>query len=166
MSDEAFATFTDALAAAQQPDQPFAALHRLVCATVGARLFTMTTVEEGGRLARRSYTSHPDEYPVSGTKTVEPNRWTQIVLDQRQTFVANSLADIATVFPDHELIGSMGLGSVINLPVILRGQIAATMNLLDVAGHYTDGRLAFVDGPLRLAAMAAQLAHDGLRQAG
>lgn len=159
---EAFDRFTAALAAAIDPAEPFAALHRLTLDTVGARLFSFTTVEDHGRLARRSYTSHPVEYPVSGIKLVEPNRWTEIVLDGRQTFVANRLAEIATVFPDHELIGSLGLGSVVNMPVILHGDICATLNLLDVEGYYTPDRVAFITRHLALPSMAAQLCHQAL----
>ncbi|MCF8486343.1 MAG: GAF domain-containing protein [Rhodobacteraceae bacterium] len=165
MDEDPFATFAAALSAATKPEQPFEALHRLTVQTIGARLFTVTTVEDHGRLARRSYSSHPHEYPVSGTKIVEPSRWNAIVLDQRQSFVANSLAQIAEVFPDHALIGSLGLGSVINMPVILKGQICTTLNLLDVPGYYTPARVAFVTGQLTLPTMAAQLAHDALRTA-
>lgn len=159
---EAFDRFTAALAAAADPQAPFAALHQLTLDTVGARLFTVTSVEDQGRLARRSYTSHRADYPVSGIKLVEPNRWTEIVLEGRQTFVANTLEAIAGVFPDHALIGSLGLGSVVNMPVILRGQIGATLNLLDVEGYYTPERVAFITRHLALPSMAAQLCHEAL----
>lgn len=160
--EQAFIRFNAALSAATDPQAPFAALHRLTVETVGARLFTVTTVEDQGRLARRSYTSHPAEYPVSGIKTVEPNRWTEVVLDRRESFVANTLAEIATVFPDHELIGSLGLGSVVNMPVILRGEIGATLNLLDVPGYFTAERVAFITRHLTLPTMAAQMLSDRL----
>ena len=45
------------------------------------------------------------------------------------------------VFPDHALIASLGLGSVVNLRVILRGEFIGTVNMLHTAGHYTDARL-------------------------
>ena len=165
MHDDAFSRFTAALAAATDPIAPLAALHQLVCDTVGAQLVTVTSVEDQGRLARRSYSSHPVEYPVSGIKIVEPSRWNDIVLVGRQSFVANSLAEIAEVFPDHQQIGSMGLGSVVNMPVILRGQIGTTLNLLDAPGYYTPDRVAFITRRLTLPTMAAQLAHDALRAA-
>ena len=44
----------------------FVALHR-VCAPLGARLFTVTVHDPTARLFRRAYTSHPADYPVSGT---------------------------------------------------------------------------------------------------
>ena len=163
MSDP-FTVFTVALSAATDPQAPLAALHALTLATVGARLFTVTTVEDAGRLARRSYTSEPVAYPLSGTKSVEPSRWNTIVLEDRQCFVANTLQDISSVFPDHALIGSLGLGSVVNMPVILRGQVATTLNLLDVEGYYSPERVAFIKDRLTLPTLAAQLAHDALRR--
>lgn len=161
--EEALGRFTAALSAATDPLAPFVALHRLTTEVIGTRLFTVTTVEDQGRLARRSYSSHPAEYPVTGKKIVEPSRWNTIVLERRQCFVANTLAEISEVFPDHELIGSMGLGSVVNMPVILRGEIAATLNLLDVEGYYTTERVALIQAVLTLPTLAAQLAHDVLR---
>ena len=74
----------------------------------------------------------------------------------------NELAEIATVFPDHALIGSLGLGSVVNMPVVLGGELMATLNLLDVAGYFTPARLALIRDRLTLPTLAAQLAHDRL----
>ena len=67
------------------------------------------TVDMGKMLARRAYTSDPANYPCSGTKPVEMNSWFEVVHTRREMFVANTLAEIAQVFPDHALIGSLGL---------------------------------------------------------
>ncbi len=91
-----------------------------------------------------SYTNNPSAYPTSGTKVVELNVWTEIVLERRETYVANTLAEIATVFPDHALIGSLGLGSVINMPILLGRDLMATLNLLDVEGYFTPSRVKLV----------------------
>lgn len=155
-------TFATALAAAQQPIDAFTALDALVQAVLGAKLVSVTTVENGGALARRSYSNMPGPYPVSGTKEVEPNRWTEIVVGRGETFLANTLAEIATVFPDHELIGSLGLASVVNMPVALGGELMATLNLLDVAGYFTPERVALIRDRLTLPTLAAQLAYDRL----
>lgn len=44
-------------------------------------------------------------------------------------------ARTAYVFPDHEKIGSLGLGSVINLPVFVSDRLLGTVNLLHEGGH-------------------------------
>lgn len=156
------AAFAQALAQAHAPLDAFAALERLVQARLGATLVTVTTVEEAGTLARRSYSNMPEAYPVSGTKRTERNAWTEVVLERGETFVANSLAEIATVFPDHVLIGALGCGSVVNLPVVLAGELIATLNLLDVEGYFTPERVALIQAELSLPALAAQLAYDRL----
>lgn len=155
--------FTADLARLTDPIDAFAALDRLVQRLLGAKLVTVTTVENGGRLARRSYTNMPEAYAVSGTKEVEVNAWTEIVVERRETYVANTLAEIATVFPDHALIGSLGLGSVVNMPVELGGELMATLNLLDVEGYFTAERVALIRDRLTLPTLAAQLAYARLK---
>ncbi|MBI1217781.1 MAG: GAF domain-containing protein [Rhodobacteraceae bacterium] len=166
MTADPMTAFAGALAAATAPADAFAALDVLVQAVLPVKLVSVTTVEKGGALARRSYSNMPGPYPVSGTKDVEPNRWTEAVIDRGETFVANTLADIATVFPDHELIGSLGLGSVVNMPVVLGGALMATLNLLDVADYFTPARLALIRDRLTLPTLAAQLAYDRLAARG
>ena len=164
MSDfsPALAAFDRALGAATRPDAAFDALHALTRATVGVRLFTIMTVDMQAMLARRAYTSDPENYPCSGTKPVEMNSWFEVVHTRREMFVANTLAEIAEVFPDHALIGSLGCGSVVNLPIELGGRLAATMNILDREHHYTPARTAVVRTELALPAKAALLAFEWL----
>ena len=119
-----------------------AALHRLADALVGARLFTLMAFDEDTREASRFYTSDPVAYPLCGTKPAPDNAWSARVLDARETFVANDLAGIAAAFPDHALIGSLGCGAVLNLPVVVGGRVLGTVNCLDRAGRYTPERVA------------------------
>ncbi|MGQ7845588.1 hypothetical protein ACUNV4_13980 [Granulosicoccus sp. 3-233] len=156
-TDEAIQHFNQSLAVARSSEQAYAALHRLADACVGAKLFTIMGVDMDAMLARRSYTSDIRNYPASGTKPIAMNSWFDIVHGKQESFVANTLVEIAEVFPDHELIGSLGCGSVINLPVILGGKLVATVNMLDIEHHYTEERVAWVERQLRLPAVAAVL---------
>lgn len=154
MSDP-LATFTKALEAAGTEEAAFDALCALTKATVGAKLFTVMTADLDAMEARRAYTDDPVNYPTSGTKSIEMNRWFDTVLVRRETFVSNSLEDIDTVFPDAALIGRLGCGSVVNLPIIAAGQVLATMNILHEPGYYTVDRVRQINRDLRLPAMAA-----------
>jgi hypothetical protein len=111
-------------------------------------------------LARRAYSSHPIDYPVSGTKPIHYDSWFEIVHKQRKPFVANTIADIAKVFPDHEKIWSLGCGSVINLPTIIEGQLVATINMLHEEHYYTPERVDMIERhltvPTQRACRAAQ----------
>jgi GAF domain-containing protein len=152
--------FEAALARADTPDAAWAALERLARDTVGVRLFTVMTLDMEAMLARRAYTSHPAEYPTSGTKPIERNPWFAQVAERREPFVANTLADIAQVFPDHALIGALGCGAVINLPVVEEGRVTGTVNLLDAEGSYTPEvatrAAAAMSGPAAAAAARAR----------
>lgn len=112
------------------------------CAARGTRLFTVTALDEAALLHRRLYTSHPVEYPASGTKPLDRDGWYDACIAARQTFVANTPAAFARYFFDHALITSLGLGSCINIPVSLGGPVLGTVNLLAEAGHFTPARLA------------------------
>ena len=56
----------------------------------------------------------------------------------KQTFVANDIDGIAAVFADHELIRSLGCESVINVPIVVAGEVLGTINCLHEAGFYTE----------------------------
>lgn len=112
------------------------------CAALGTRLFTVTTQDEAAGLARRAYTSHPAEYPVSGTKPLTQDGWYDHCITGRQTFVANTTPEFARYFFDHALITSLGLGSCINIPVISGDRVLGTVNLLAEEQHFTPSRLA------------------------
>ncbi|MBI2719143.1 MAG: GAF domain-containing protein [Rhizobiales bacterium] len=129
---------------ASTPGDVWRALQDLSAGLVGFRLFTMMTVDLANDLARRSYTSHPAEYPVSGTKPMQRDAWFDIVHGQQRPFVANTIADIAKVFPDHETIRSLDCGSVVNLPVVVGGRLAATINLLHAEHYYGVNRIDLI----------------------
>lgn len=122
----------------------FPALDELCQTSIGHRLFSCSVFRMSGPesgLASRVYTSDPQSYPLSSLKTIVPNRWTEQVIVRRETFVANTVGGFSDVFPDHAFIASLGLGSVINLPVVFRGNFIGTVNMLHEAGYYTAERI-------------------------
>ena len=134
--------FSMALASPEnQPDATFAALARFSDGVVGAKLFTLMALDFEERIARRIYSNMPDAYPVQGSKPFPDNDWINHVVDKRQIFVANSIAEIARVFSDHELIASLGCESVLNLPAVAGGRVLGTLNCLHEADHYTEARV-------------------------
>lgn len=147
-----YASFDHAISKAQNSNEVWKALEEFSGAVAGHKLFTIMTVDNAAGLARRAYTSHPHDYPVSGTKPIHRDQWFDIVHGERRSFVANTIADIAKVFPDFELIASLGCGSVMNLPVVLQGELVATVNMLDAEHHYTPERVAAAEAPLAIPA--------------
>lgn len=157
---QAIAQFDAAISNAVGAEAAFRALQALVQATVGAKLFTYMTVDMEAEVARRAYTSDPQNYPTSGTKPIRYDSWFDIVHKQRQYFVANTIAEIAQVFPDYELINSLGCQSVVNMPVVIGGELVGTVNMLDVEGYYTAERVQAIRDliavPAKLAALVAR----------
>lgn len=154
--ETASTAFATEIGAARSAGEAFGALHRLFDGAVGAKLFTVTTVDLDVAQARRLYTSDAVTYPVSGAKPIVIDPWYDLVIVRHQSFVKNTLAEIAEHFPDHATIGSLGCGSVINLPVMLAGAVVATVNCLDVEHHYTPERVATAEA-LPVHALAAYL---------
>lgn len=157
----ALAEFDAAIAAGTHAQAPWQALQTLSQKIIGAKLFTIMTVDMKNELARREYTSDAESYPVSGTKPIHYDRWFDTVHKDRQSFVANTIADIATVFSDHETIWALGCGSVINIPVVIAGELLGTVNCLDVEHHYTPERVEcskLLAIPAKLAFLAASKA--------
>jgi len=143
-----------ALASNDQPHATFAALEQLVDNTIGVKLFTLMEIDRPRGVARRNYSNHPDAYPVSGEKPVQQNAWTEQVQDRQETFVANTIEEIAAVFPDHEIIASLGCQSCLNLPIVVQDTVIGTLNCLHTAGHYTPDRVAAAQSLKQAGALA------------
>lgn len=121
------------------------------CARLGTRLFTVTVLDDAAGLARRAYTSHPVEYPATGTKPLTRDGWYHHTIAARQTFVANTTPEFAKYFFDHALITALGLGACSNIPIFsLNGPVLGTVNLLAEDHHFT---------PAKRTAYAALIAH-------
>jgi GAF domain-containing protein len=143
MTSPDYAPFLAAVALrGAQPRAAFDALCALTERHVGVKLFTLMTRDPFEGWAERIYSNRPEAYPVSGRKPANRTRWSEEVIERRQIFVANDIAAIAEVFPDHALIRSLGCESVINVPVEIDGEVVGTINCLHEAGFYTPARVA------------------------
>ncbi|MCE0507313.1 GAF domain-containing protein [Roseivivax sp. GX 12232] len=151
----------------------FPALEKHSQATIGHILFSCSVFRKApgaNWVAARVYSNDEKNYPTSGLKEIVPTRWTELVISQGKTFVANSVEQFSDVLADHVKIESMGLGSVVNLPVVVCGQFIGTVNLLHEAGYYTGARVSDLSTLTLPALLSFQLselpadlrhAHDG-----
>jgi hypothetical protein len=134
---KAYLSVTDAIAQDASPEAAYRAVDNAVKGLIGHGLFTILVRCEGGEEVERVYSSQPDAYPVQGRKRMGPTPWGDLVLTRKQTFLGSDKEAIRWAFPDHELIESLGLGSVINVSVQEGGEILGTLNVLDKEGAYT-----------------------------
>ena len=118
-----------------QPMITLKAFHQLANLLIEPRLFTILEIDSTG--GSRIYSSEPEVYPVFGRKPIPTGHWAEIAIHRKDVFVANDIDAIANVFPDYELIKSLGCESAINLPIIVGGEVIGTVNCLDKAGAYT-----------------------------
>ncbi|MDA3645302.1 GAF domain-containing protein [Saccharopolyspora indica] len=121
---------------------------------VGVRLFTVLAWLPGRRVLHRAHTSHPDQYPLGGEKSVEiAADWLDRCINRQQPFFGPDAESVRQVFADHALIAELGCGSVINVPVIgADGATPGTLALLEAEHAYGPDQ---VQRAVELAALAA-----------
>lgn len=117
----------------------FAQLHQMASDQTGTTLFTVMVLDQAAQLARRVYSSHPVDYPVTGSKPTRNDRWSKQVIENRQPFIANATGEFSDVFSDYEIINQLGCEAALNLPVIDDdGVVIGTVNYLGKAGLFTE----------------------------
>jgi transcriptional regulator with GAF, ATPase, and Fis domain len=97
---------------------------------LGHSLCTVMRLHSDTLELERVYSSRPDEYPVGGRKSKQGLPWAEHVLIARRVFVGTQSEDLREVFDDHLKLSRLGLGSVINTPIVLGGSCIGTLNLL------------------------------------
>jgi hypothetical protein len=131
------------LAEPGQPQVLFGALDAAARRLVGHELFTLLYVD--GHEVARIYSNREAEYPVFGRKPMGPTPWGAHVMQGKKSFLGRDKAAIRWAFFDHALIESMGLGSVINVPVIYDAEVIGTINLLAAEHHYREEHVAPIE---------------------
>jgi hypothetical protein len=132
-----------ALAEPGQPQTAFRVFDEISKRLVGHELLTMLFVDTQD--VARIYSNRPAEYPVFGRKPMNATPWGDHVMKGKKSFLGRDKAAIKWAFFDHELIYSMGLGSVINVPAIYDGQVIGTINLLAPEFHYREEHIAPIE---------------------
>jgi GAF domain-containing protein len=139
------AGLTAALAQAAQPAEVYRAVQQVLAAHIGFSLFTLLVRTPDGQQVQRVYTTNADAYPVAGLKRMGPTPWGDLVLTRRQSFLGRDAEAIRWAFPDHALIASLGLASVVNVPVVALGRVLGTFNVLDAEGRYSEDDVRMVE---------------------
>ncbi|WP_439361396.1 GAF domain-containing protein [Bradyrhizobium sp. DASA03007] len=120
----------------EQPNALFSALDDALKSAIGHKLFTILTYDGDSGEAARVYSNLPGPYPTGGRKRLAPGPWTEAVLDRGEAYIGRTQDDLRNVFPDYELIASLGCESVLNMPVRWRGRTLGSLNLLHESGWY------------------------------
>lgn len=137
-----------ALAAAARDPAPLALLRAADAvgrAAMGHRLCTAMRFDAAAMTVRRIYSSDAVAYPVGGAKPKRDTEWGRQVLLEARVFVGEGEAAIRAHFADHALIARLGLRSIVNVPVVLRGACRGTVNFLWPEETVTPARRAMAE---------------------
>jgi GAF domain-containing protein len=129
------------VAAADGPDAVYGLVAEAAGTFIGHRLCTILLFHETTMQVRRQYSSNPDAYPPGGFKDKLDTEWGRQVLEEGRPYIGYNADDIRTHFKDHDVIFSLGLESILNMPVRLHGRILGTINLLHEANYYSEAHV-------------------------
>src|ERR1700730_366946 len=130
------AAILDMLGRDPDPQAAFLVFDRVVQRVLGHKLLTVMRHVAATAEVERIYSSKPRAYPVGGRKPEQGTPWGEKVLDRGEVFIARNREELRVAFADHELIFSLGIGSIMNVPVMLHGRCRGIVNLSHDAGHY------------------------------
>jgi len=139
---QAYRDFEERLARYVDPAETGAALHELAEALIGVRLFTLTAINLDAGHVRRVYSSHPDVFPLLGTKPIVMDDWFRAMQTERRITAINTAAGMEGNFPDLALIRELGCNASISIPVMAGNQLLGTINALDAEGRYDTDAIA------------------------
>ena len=117
------------------PRQVYRAAERLAAETIGWRLFTVLRYVEPAQAVERLYSSDEAAYPVGGRKplskiTAATAPWSRAKCSWRQR--RRSAPGVL----DHELIFSLGITAILNVPIRHAARRLGTVNLCGEEGMY------------------------------
>ena len=132
---EVCALLCDVFPGAANFDAAMSVIGHVRQAMLGDGLLTVNRVSRlatntGGFELQRMWSSNSQAYPVAGRKRKTLTPWSRQLILEGEVFVGEGDRALAEVFDDHVRIIELGLHGVVNVPVIIDGQCAATLNVL------------------------------------
>lgn len=138
--------------------------HLIATYELGLVTVTYRDTTDGSFL--RLFSSMPDAYEAQGRKPANETDWSQHVITDQKTFVANDYEGMARVMYDHEKIRSLGLESILNIPIVVSGDVVGTLNCLGPDGHMSGDIIAGCEAMRLAVAVALQLEKSRMAERG
>ena len=126
--------------------------YMLCSRTLPNSLFTAMHFHEATMEVERLFSTLPDKYPVSGRKPKRETEWGDKVLIRQQVNIGSGVDDIVRAFADHEIILSLGLKEVLNVPIVRGMRTIGTINFLRETPSFNEEDAAI--GQILAAALA------------
>src|SRR5215831_10194149 len=118
------------------PQPAFSAAQRIAAETIGWRLFTILRDVEADQAVERLHSSDVEAYPVGGRKPLAKIGASHAALEKGEAVLAATKEDVQRAFFDHELIFSLGITAILNVPIRHAGRHLGTLNLCGEEGMY------------------------------
>jgi hypothetical protein len=136
------ATIVALAAESADPKQVYRAAERIAAETIGWRLFTVLRYVEMAQAVERVYSSDEAAYPVGGRKPLSKIAASHGAMERGEAFLAATKDDVRKTFFDHELIFSLGITAILNVPIRHAGRRLGTINLCGEEGMYGAAEIA------------------------
>jgi hypothetical protein len=124
------------LQAEQAERETFKAVERLARETCGWRLLTILKYVENDAVVERISSSDEKAYPLGGRKPLDKITASHGAMEHGGIFLAGTRAQVKEAFFDHELIFSLGITAIMNVPVRHAGRRLGTLNFCGEEGNY------------------------------
>lgn len=122
---------------AEKPErETYKAVERLAKETCGWRLLTILKYVEKDAVVSRLSSSDETSYPIGGTKPLEKLTENHAILERGDVALAANREDVKRMFFDHQLIFSLGITAIMNVPVRHAGRRLGTLNFCGDEGMY------------------------------
>lgn len=125
-------------AAAPHPKAILEAVEALARRSIGCKGLTMFRYLPATGEVERLHSSDVVAYPLGGRKRVAQYPVNQAVLARGDVYIARDAEAIRGTYKDAEKIFSLGVTSIMNVPVRLAGRNIGAMNLFGEAGWFDD----------------------------
>jgi hypothetical protein len=117
-------------------------VERIAAETVGWRLFTILRYLEAEGAVERLYSSDEKAYPVGGRKPLDKITVSHGAMEKGEVFLAATREEVRAAFFDHELIFSLGISAILNVPIRYASRRLGTLNLCGEEGMYGPAEIA------------------------
>ncbi len=125
---EEITSLAAALAGADPLAAVLRAIHELAVAKIGVTVFSASRCLVNTHELDRIYSSHSDVYPVGVRKSKRETGWARQVIQNRQVFVGEGALEMAAAFDDQERMATLGVRSIVNVPIVLPGGGLGVLN--------------------------------------
>jgi GAF domain-containing protein len=124
------------------PASVYRAAQHIAAETMGWRLFTILRHVEADQAVERIHSSDVAAYPIGGRKPLAKIAANHAALEKGEAVLAATKEEVRRAFFDHELIFSLGITAILNVPIRHAGRHLGTVNLCGEEGMYGAAEIA------------------------